>query len=50
MANVFTGVVNFSMDTLHASAGVAVTALLVYMAALLTIFIALHLLKIKIKL
>ena len=50
LANVLTGAVNFSMDTLHAGGGVAVTVLLGYMAALLTIFIALHSLRIKIKL
>lgn len=50
LANLLTGAVNFGMDTLRAGAAVAMATLLCYMATLLTIFIALHRLRIKIKL
>ena len=50
LANILTGLVNLSMDTLRASGGVAVTVLLGYMAALLAVFATLHAHRIKIKL
>lgn len=48
LANVLTGLVNFSMDTLHASAGTALTVLVTYMATLAALFLMLHRHKVKI--
>jgi phosphatidylinositol glycan class W len=50
VANVLTGLVNFSMDTLHAGMGVALTVLMVYMATLTALFLTLHRLRVKVKL
>lgn len=49
LANVLTGLVNFSMDTLHADTAVALIVLTVYMAVLLAVFLTLHRFKVKIK-
>ena len=49
LANVLTGLVNFTMDTLQASALSALVVLLGYMALMLVLFIALHKLQVKIK-
>ena len=50
LANVFTGVVNFLIDTLNSSVELSVVILVLYMASLMTIFLVLHKLKVKIKL
>ena len=50
VANVFTGAVNFTVDTLHAGALHSLSILLVYMAALVGIFVLLHTFRIKVKL
>ena len=50
LANVFTGVVNFLVDTLNCSTIVSVVILVLYMACLMVTVIALYKLKIKIKL
>lgn len=50
LANIFTGVVNFLIDTLNSSAELGVVILILYMASLMTIFLVLHKLKVKIKL
>lgn len=49
LANLLTGLVNFSMDTLNASALSALVVLLGYMAVLLVTFLVLHRYHIKIK-
>lgn len=49
LANVLTGAVNFSMDTLHTGAGTALTVLVMYMATLAVLFLALHRHKVKMK-
>ena len=49
LANLLTGLVNFSMDTLSASAPSALLVLLGYMAVLLVAFLTLHRYHIKIK-
>lgn len=49
LANVFTGLVNLSMDTLHASSVSALSVLLAYMALMLLVFVTLHRYKLKIK-
>lgn len=50
LANVCTGLVNTCMDTLHAGAARAGIVLGLYMAVLLGLSVAFHMLKIKIKL
>ena len=50
VANVFTGAVNFTMNTLHTGALHSLSILLVYMAALVGIFVLLHTFRIKVKL
>lgn len=50
MANVFTGAVNVTMDTLHAGALWSLTILLLYMMTLVGIFVLLHTFRIKVKL
>ena len=50
LANIFTGVVNFLIDTLNSSVELSVVILVLYMASLMTIFLVLHKLKVKIKL
>lgn len=49
LANVLTGVVNFSVNTLHVGSAVALVVLALYMAVLLMVFSVLHKYKIKIK-
>ena len=49
-ANLLTGLVNFSIDTLRASVPVSLAVLMLYMVALVFVFVALHKLRIKIKL
>ena len=50
LANIFTGVVNFLVDTLNSSVEFSVVILVLYMASLMTIFLVLHKFKVKIKL
>ena len=50
VANLFTGFVNFSVDTLHASVSVSLAVLVVYMMVLVGIFVLLHRFRIKVKL
>ena len=50
LANVLTGLVNFGVDTLHASAGAALLILAAYMAILTAAFMVLHRHNVKIKL
>lgn len=50
LANVLTGAVNFSVDTLHAGAESALAVLAGYMATLTVLFMTLHRYKVKIKL
>ncbi len=50
LANLLTGLVNFSMDTLSADWSIALTVLHVYMAVLALVFCLLLKLNIKIKL
>lgn len=50
LANILTGLVNFSVDTLHASALSALVVLLGYMAVMLAVFVTLYRHQIKIKL
>ena len=49
LANILTGLVNFSMDTLHADSAVALIVLTMYMATLLAVFLTLHRFKVKVK-
>lgn len=50
LANIFTGVVNFLVDTLNASMELSIVILILYMACLMAIFLVLHNLNIKMKL
>lgn len=50
LANLFTGIVNFSLDTLNTGTGLSVMILVSYMGCLMAIFIVLFKLKVKIKL
>jgi len=50
VANVFTGAVNVTVDTLHAGALWSLTILLLYMMTLVGIFVLLHTFRIKVKL
>ena len=50
LANILTGLVNFTMDTLHASTVSALAVLLGYMAVMIAVSVVLHRCKLKIKL
>ena len=50
LANIFTGVVNFAVDTLNSGTVFSVIILVLYMACLMATFTTLHKLKLKIKL
>ena len=50
LANIFTGLVNFSVDTLNTVVTLSVVILVLYMACLMAVFLMLHRLNIKIKL
>ena len=50
LANIFTGLVNFLVDTLNTGAMFSIIILIIYMACLMAVFLILHRLNIKIKL
>ena len=50
LANIFTGLVNFSVDTLNTGATLSIVILVLYMACLMAVFLILHRLNVKIKL
>ena len=50
LANIFTGLVNFLVDTLNTGATLSIVILILYMACLMVVFLILHRFNIKIKL
>ena len=50
LANIFTGLVNFLVDTLNTGATLSLIVLILYMACLMIVFLILHKFNIKIKL
>ena len=50
LANLLTGLVNFTMDTLSATPAIGLTVLAVYMSVLVGVFLTLFKLNIKLKL
>ena len=50
LANIFTGLVNFLVDTLNCSVSLSIVILVVYMGCLVATFTVLHRLSVKIKL
>ena len=50
LANLLTGLVNSSLDTLHTRPPLALAVLLSYMCVLVGVFLALHRLQIRLKL
>ncbi len=49
LANIFTGLVNFLVDTLNTGATLSLIILILYMACLMVVFLILHKFNIKIK-